>query len=94
MVKKKTPKGVQHTPVGILIVIVSALSIGACRCSEEVDVKIGEFGDSKDKAVRAAIQKLAEEVKICPNAKIYRIWWEGWQLNPGTPLYTLERLSR
>lgn len=73
---KKTPNEIPHKTIGTLSAIVIALFIGSCRCSEEVYVDMGKF-DSKDKAIRAAIPKLATEIKNCPAAKIYRIWWVG-----------------
>jgi hypothetical protein len=48
-------------------------SLTGCGCpDEEVYVRIGDF-DSRDAALRAAIPKLATEIRKCPRVKTYRI---------------------
>jgi hypothetical protein len=48
-------------------------SLTGCGCpDEEAYVRIGDF-DSRDAALRAAIPKLATEIRKCPRVKSYRI---------------------
>ncbi len=47
--------------------------MAACACpDEEIYTTIGEF-DSRDAALRAAIPKLADAIRKCPQVKTYRI---------------------
>lgn len=46
--------------------------MAGCSCSGEIFITIGEF-DSNDAALRASIPKLADAIRKCPHAKVYRI---------------------
>src|SRR5258705_11693051 len=59
--------------------------MAGCSCSGEILITIGEF-DSNDAALRASIPKLADAIRKCPHAKIYRIVYTapGNYWEPGT----------
>lgn len=64
-----------HIVIGFRLLAAACLlaSLTGCGCpDEEVYVRIGDF-DSRDAALRAAIPKLAKEIRKCPRVETYRI---------------------
>ena len=57
------------------------VGVAAFYCGDEITENIGEF-DSKDTALRAAIPKLAAEMRRCPEAKRYRIIFVAPETHP------------
>ena len=58
----------------ILTGIAIAYAAEKLRCPQEIETHIGWF-DSKDTALRASIVKLANEIRSCPKAELYRVIW-------------------
>jgi hypothetical protein len=49
----------------------------ACsRCGSDLEVSIGPY-ESRDIGVRSSIQKLAAELRQCPQARLYRVIWRS-----------------
>lgn len=66
--RKELKLGVKLVTAGCLLIWMAA-----CACpDEETYTTIGEF-DSRDAALRAAIPKLADAIRRCPQVKTYRI---------------------
>jgi hypothetical protein len=74
--------GTAFSLLAALIVPVTLLmTVAAFQCGEEITEDIGEF-DSKDAALRAAIPKLAAEMRRCTEAETYRIIFFAPETHP------------
>ena len=62
----------------VIAIIITGVAIAFAaqklRCPQEIETHIGWF-DSKDTALRASIVKLADEIRRCPKAELYRVIW-------------------
>lgn len=60
----------------ILLAMGAVFAWWEMRCPREIDLSIGAV-ESKEAGLRAAIQRLAAEIQLCPQAEIYRITWSN-----------------
>lgn len=68
--------GIACTLLALFALAVSFVIATMPYCSEKQTVYIGNF-DSKQAGVRASIPRLAAEIAKCPDARVYRVMWEG-----------------